>query len=223
MREKPWQCQIRDDIEHYLPSQDEIRLMEDILNLTGVIFNCEPRWPDIQEAYRCIFAGYAAMIVWDEADGTYYTHSWAEVKETEVEVRIGKDILTLATTQTFRYDHVFARGHFIEEKVDFERLKYHAQGKKKSYRNKNEEEDFDYDVFLHKTTMQQPDEVARAEDEAREYFEVEQERYWELQRNLEYVRSYREMFGTDSTEMTEEAAYDRYFWGRLNDAINRRK
>ena len=56
MREKPWQCQIRDDIEHYLPSQDEIRLMEDILNLTGVIFNCEPRWPDIQEAYRCIFA-----------------------------------------------------------------------------------------------------------------------------------------------------------------------
>ena len=42
MREKPWQCQIRDDIEHYLPSQDEIRLMEDILNLTGVILIVNP-------------------------------------------------------------------------------------------------------------------------------------------------------------------------------------
>lgn len=200
--------EVKENIDHYLPSQDEITLMEDILNLVSVIFDKETRWYDTREAYQCICSGLPAMVVWEEPDGTHYTHVWADVQGCEVQVRVGLDITQIISRQTFRYDKPFEYGKMIEGTVDFEHLRK-AKPEKKRHR---EEEDFDYDVFLTKTTMPKPE--ACEEEVQPDYAEEERQRFIELQRNLEYARRYKEDFGTESIEMTEEAAWRKYFYDR---------
>ena len=200
--------EVKENIDHYLPSQDEITLMEDILNLVSVIFDKETRWYDTREAYQCICSGLPAMVVWEEPDGTHYTHVWADVQGCEVQVRVGLDITQIISRQTFRYDKPFEYGKMIEGVVDFEHLRK-AKTEKKRHR---EEEDFDYYVFLTKTTMPKPE--ACEEEVQPDYAEEERQRFIELQRNLEYARRYKEDFGTESIEMTEEAAWRKYFYDR---------
>lgn len=200
--------EIRDNIDHYQPSQDEITLMEDIVNLVSVTFNSDARWYDVKEAYRCIFGGYAAMVVWEETDGTHYTHVWADIIEMEIQVKIGLNILEIVTTQNFKYDRPFERGRIVDEIIDFNHLKRKDKGQKRMYRENNAD-DFDYDVFLHKTTFPERE----VQEESTHYVDEEYNRYLELRRNLQYAESFKEQFGTDSIEMSEEAAYTRYFFG----------
>lgn len=201
--------EVKENIDHYMPSQDEITLMEDILNLVSVIFDKATRWYDTREAYQSICSGLPAMVVWEEPDGTHYTHVWADVQGCEVQVEVGLDITQIISRQTFRYGKPFERGKMIEGIVDFEHLK---KAKTEKKRHREEEEDFDYDVFLTKTTMPKPE--VREEETQPDYVEEERRRFIELQRNLEYARRYQEDFGTESTEMTEEAAWRQYFYDR---------
>ena len=43
--------EVEDNIDHYLPSQDEIALAEDTLNLINLVCNCNARWKDLREMY----------------------------------------------------------------------------------------------------------------------------------------------------------------------------
>lgn len=45
------QWEVEENIEHYLPSQDEIILAEDTLNLINLVCNCNAHWKDLKEMY----------------------------------------------------------------------------------------------------------------------------------------------------------------------------
>lgn len=219
--------EIEKNIEHYKPSHDEIVLAEDALNLINVVCNCEARWSDYKEAYAHLPYGWAAMAIWEEKGEQYYTCAWAEINGTEVNVSVGINILEIVTKQVFYYDKPFEHGKIVNEVVDFDNLDKQDNTDKEVVEENNseesiwidvdsyeetsddEEDDFDYDVFLHKTTFPKKETV----EVQNNYVDEEYERYLQYQRNLQYARSFKEQFGTDSIEMNEEVAHTRYFFG----------
>ena len=62
------QWEVEENIEHYLPSQDEIILAEDTLNLINLVCNCNAHWKDLKEMYARLSYGCVAMAVW-QVDG----------------------------------------------------------------------------------------------------------------------------------------------------------
>ena len=114
--------QVEENIDHYMPSQDEILLAEDALHLICLKFHCLAEWQDLKEMYARLPYGAVAMAVWEEEDGTYYTHAWAQIDGATVKISIGLNILEVVETQTYTYDKPFEHGELVKEKVNFEQL-----------------------------------------------------------------------------------------------------
>ena len=145
------QWEVEENIEHYLPSQDEIILAEDTLNLINLVCNCNAHWKDLKEMYARLSYGCVAMAVWQEDGEEYYTHAWTEIQGSEIKVSVGVNILEVATRQVFRYEKPFEHGKLVAGTVDFESLRRDEQKKEdetvsefyESDMQEAEEDDFD--------------------------------------------------------------------------------
>ena len=220
------QGEVEENIEHYLPSQDEIILAEDTLNLINLVCNCNAHWKDLKEMYARLSYGCVAMAVWQEDGEEYYTHAWTEIQGSEVKVSVGVNILEVATRQVFRYEKPFEHGKLVAGTVDFESLRRDEQKKEEETvpefyeRDMQEAEEDDFDKRLNAALLYgEPDteEEEEPEEETQSKVEEAPDRFAEYLEDLQYAKSFKEQFGTDSTEMNEETASTKFYFGVLRD------
>lgn len=224
------QYDVEKNIDYYQPSYDEILLAEDTLDLIGFIFNCKAKWKNMKEMYARLSYGCVAMAVW-EADGEeYYTHAWTKISGSEVAVSIGANILEVVTEQVFKYDKPFEHGQLIEEVVDFDNLTSIKEEmacdetnedfvyltETDCYEEEQEEDDFNK-VFDSVFNLNPDNDCVIQNDSQNSYSDRAHDRYMEYMRDLQYAKSFKEQFGTDSTEMNEEVANTKFFFGALSD------
>ena len=221
--------QVEENIDHYMPSQDEILLAEDALHLICLKFHCFAEWQDLKEMYARLPYGAVAMAIWEEEDGTHYTHAWAQIDNATVKISIGLNILEVVETQTYTYDKPFEHGELVKEKVNFEQLqvvkkkpsdKEEINDWQQNYYDDSEqqEEEDDFDTRFNALFYGNSDEEEE-EEEKQPVQEERPDRIAEFIRDMQYAKSFKEQFGTDSTEITEETASTKLMFGMISDML----
>ena len=222
--------EVEDNIDHYLPSQDEIALAEDTLNLINLVCDCNARWKDLKEMYSRLPYGCVAMAIWKEDGEEYYTHAWTEINGSEVTVSVGVNILEVATRQVFRYDKPFEHGQIVSENVDFDSLRKDEKMEKEEviefYEYEvpevEEPEEDDFDAKFNAALYGEPhneEASEQMEDYQNSIAEETPNRYMEYIKDMQYAKSFKEQFGTDSIEMNEEIANTKLFINSIRDFL----
>ena len=85
------------------------------------------------------------------------------------------------------------------------------------YSEQQEEED-DFDTRFNALFYGNPDEEEE-EEEKQPVQEERPDRIAEFIRDMQYAKSFKEQFGTDSTEITEETASTKLMFGMISDML----
>lgn len=100
----------------YYPSQDEIRLLQDILDFISLINDADAQWM-CKDEYIDIFyislrEGSIVDAKWERDGETYTICAWVEINNDTIDVYIGNRQKEVAIKQVFKNYHPFKYGEY---------------------------------------------------------------------------------------------------------------
>lgn len=99
----------------YYPTQDEVKLLQDILDFINLIMDVDAQWyctATFEDLYIRLRLGYQIEARWEKDGETFYTFAWVKIRDDMIDVYLGKSQEEVAIKQVFKNHHPFEYGEY---------------------------------------------------------------------------------------------------------------
>lgn len=99
----------------YYPTQDEVKLLQDILDFINLIMDVDAQWycpATFEDLYIRLRLGYLIEARWEKNGETFNTFTWVKIKDDMIDVYLGRSQEEIIIKQVFKNYHPFEYGEY---------------------------------------------------------------------------------------------------------------
>lgn len=99
----------------YYPTQDEVKLLQDILDFINLVMDVDAQWyctATFEYLYIRLRLGLQVEARWVKDGETFHTFAWVKIRDDMIDVYLGQNQEEAAIKQVFKNYHPFEYGEY---------------------------------------------------------------------------------------------------------------